>query len=187
MDRLGSIEPRQRHGEFIHRIAELDLPREPRTVLTAARHGGGTSINAIPAESWVELDLRSEDDALLGLTESRLRDTLRASVAAEEARAEGRLNIEFELIGVRPAGALEASHPLVQAARSATLALDIEPQYAVSSTDANVPMALGIPSIAIGGGGDSGDTHTVNEWFRDVDGAAGAIRLLSILAAVAGF
>ncbi len=182
----GRSNPANAIGEFIHRIAELDLPKKPRTVLTAARHGGGTSINAIPADSWVELDLRSEDDALLGVTEPRLRDALQSSVAAEEARAEGRLNITFELIGERPAGAIDTSHPLVQAATSATLALDVEPQYAVSSTDANVPLALGIPSIAIGGGGDSGDTHTVNEWFRDVDGAAGPTRLLSILASIAG-
>jgi tripeptide aminopeptidase len=183
----GRSNPANAIGEFIHRIAQLELPTKPRTVLTAARHGGGTSINAIPAASWVELDLRSEDDALLGVTEVRIRDALRASVAAEEARAEGRLNIAFELIGERPAGALDITHPLVQAATSATLALNVEPQYAVSSTDANVPMALGIPSIAIGGGGDSGDTHTVNEWFRDVDGAAGPIRFLSILASLAGF
>jgi tripeptide aminopeptidase len=183
----GRSNPANAIGDFIRRIAELELPKQPRTVLTAARHGGGTSINAIPAESWVELDLRSEDNAMLGVTETRIREALRSSVAAEESRADGRLNIAFELIGERPAGVLSNSHPLVLAATSATLALDVEPQYAVSSTDANVPMALGIPSIAIGGGGDSGETHTVNEWFRDVDGAAGPIRLLSILASVAGF
>lgn len=183
----GRANPANAVGDFIHHIAALELPKQPRTVLTAARHGGGTSINAIPAESWVELDLRSEDDALLAVTESRIRDALHASVTAEESRATGRLDVAFELIGERPAGAIEATHPLVQAAASATLALDVEPQYAVSSTDANVPLALGVPSIAIGGGGESGDTHTVNEWFRDIDGAAGAIRFLSILASVAGF
>lgn len=183
----GRSNPANAVGEFIHRVAELELPKQPRTALTAARHGGGTSINSIPDQSWVELDLRSEDNALLQVTESRLRDALHASVAAEEARAEGRLNVTFELIGERPAGAMDKSHPLVQAAATATLALDTDPQYAASSTDANVPMALGIPSIAIGGGGDSGDTHTVNEWFRDADGAAGAIRLLAILALIAGF
>jgi len=183
----GRSNPANAIGDFIRRIAELDLPKQPRTVLTAARHGGGTSINAIPAESWVELDLRSEDNALIAVTESSIRGALQSSVAAEESRADGRLNITFELIGERPAGTLATSHPLVAAATSATVALNVEPQYAVSSTDANIPLALGIPSICIGGGGDSGDTHTVNEWFREVDGAAGPIRLLSILASVAGF
>jgi acetylornithine deacetylase/succinyl-diaminopimelate desuccinylase-like protein len=183
----GRSNPANAIGEFIHRIAELDLPKQPRTVLTAARHGGGTSINAIPDQSWVELDLRSEDNALIEVTEAQLREALQASVAAEEARAEGLLNVSFELIGERPAGALDTSHSLVQAAVTATLALDVDPQYAVSSTDANVPLALGIPSIAIGGGGESGDTHTVNEWFRDADGAAGAIRLLAILSRMTGF
>lgn len=183
----GRANPANAVGDFIHRIASLELPQQPRTALTAARHGGGTSINAIPAESWVELDLRSEDDAMLAATESRIRDALHSSVAAERSRATGRLDAAFDLIGERPAGAIEAAHPLVQAAAAATVALDVEPQYAVSSTDANVPLALGVPGIAIGGGGESGDTHTVNEWFRDIDGAAGPIRLLTILASVAGF
>ncbi len=183
----GRSNPANAIGEFIHGLATMDLPEQPRTVLTAARHGGGTSINAIPADSWVELDLRSEDEALLHATEARIRDLLESSVASERARGDGRLDVEIELIGERPAGILESSHPLVQATEEATRALGVEPKNAVSSTDANVPLALHIPSIAIGGGGESGETHTVNEWFEDTDGSAGPLRLLSVLAFVAHF
>jgi acetylornithine deacetylase/succinyl-diaminopimelate desuccinylase-like protein len=183
----GRSNPANAIGEFIHRLATIDLPAQPRTVLTAARHGGGTSINAIPTESWVELDLRSEDDALLHGTEARIRELLESSVTSERTRGDGRLEVEIELIGERPAGSLDGSHHLVKAAKEATRALGVEPKHAVSSTDANVPMALNIPSIAIGGGGESGETHTVNEWFEDTDGSAGPLRLLSLLASVAHF
>ncbi len=183
----GRSNPANAIGEFIHRLSELALPRAPRTTLTVARLGGGTSINAIPADSWVELDLRSEANDALSSLERLMRDALAASVRAEEERGDGRLAVELEIIGERPAGALPVDHPLVRAAEAATRALGVDPEYAVSSTDANVPQALGIPAVALGAGGRSGDTHTLNEWFEDSDGAAGAQRLLAILAATCGF
>lgn len=182
----GRSNPANVIGELIHLLSDLRLPEKPRTTLTVARLGGGTSINAIPAESWVELDLRSGADESLRSTERAVHAALRVSVAAEEARGEGSLAIDVEIIGERPAGKLPVSHPLVQAARESTLSLGEEPEYAISSTDANVPLALGIPAIAIGGGGRSGDTHTENEWFEDTDGAVGLLRLLSLIASVAG-
>jgi len=183
----GRVNPANAIAELIRRLLEIDLPRDPRTTLTVARLGGGTSINAIPAEAWLELDVRSQANELLRSIELQIRDALATSVAAEQGRAEGQLGTEVELIGERPAGSLPIDHPLVQAANEATRALGIEPEFAVSSTDANVPQALGIPAIALGGGGRSGDTHTLNEWFEDSDGAAGALRLLSVLSAVARF
>jgi acetylornithine deacetylase/succinyl-diaminopimelate desuccinylase-like protein len=182
----GRANPAVAVGELIHRLARLPLPHEPRTTLTIARLGGGTSINAIPAESWLEVDVRSEGAAALDAAEAAIRDSVPASAAAEAERGEGPVSAEVQLIGERPAGALPISHPLVTAAAEATRALGVEPEYAVSSTDANVPMALGVPAIALGGGGESGDTHTESEWFEDTDGAAGALRLLTTLAAIAG-
>jgi acetylornithine deacetylase/succinyl-diaminopimelate desuccinylase-like protein len=183
----GRSNPANAIGEFIHRLTELVLPEEPRTTLTVARLGGGSSINAIPAESWVELDLRSESADIIQATESRVREALGAAVAAEEARGAGQLTLTVELIGERPAGILATSHPLVQAAAEASRSAGATIEFSSSSTDANVPMALGIPSIAIGGGGASGDTHTEHEWFVDSDGGAGAVRLFDILAVLAEF
>ncbi len=183
----GRSNPANAIGELIHRLCNLELPESPRTTLTVARLGGGISINAIPEEAWVELDLRSEADETLQSMEQRIRDALEASVSTEETRNRDSLTPTIELIGQRPAGQLASDHPLVLAAVAATRALGEEPKFAVSSTDANVPLALGIPAIAIGGGGKSGLTHTSNEWFEDSDGASGALRLLDILAAIAGF
>jgi acetylornithine deacetylase/succinyl-diaminopimelate desuccinylase-like protein len=183
----GRANPANAIAELIHRLLEIDLALDPRTTLTVARLGGGTSINAIPAESWVELDVRSEANEMLRSIELQIRNALATCVAREQERAEGPLTAEVELIGERPAGKLPVKHPLVQAADEATRALGVDPELAVSSTDANVPQALGIPAIALGGGGRSGDTHTLNEWFEDTDGAAGALRLLHVLSAVARF
>jgi tripeptide aminopeptidase len=183
----GRVNPANVIAELIHRLLRIELPAEPRTSLTVARLAGGTSINAIPAESWVELDVRSEANEMLWSIELQIRDALTRSVAEEQDGGEGPLTAEVELIGERPAGRLPVEHALVQAADEATRALGVDPEFAVSSTDANVPQALGIPAISLGAGGRSGDTHTVNEWFEDSDGAAGALRLLYVLSAIARF
>jgi di/tripeptidase len=137
-------------------------------------------------ESWVEIDLRSEDATQIEETESRLREALAAGVAAEQRRASGPLSAGVELIGERPAGVVPPSHPLVRAAEAATRSAGASPKLVSSSTDANVPISQGVPSIAVGAGGQSGDTHTENEWFQDSDGAAAAVRLLDILISIAG-
>ena len=174
-------------GQLAQRLSQVELSRDPRATLTVARLGGGTSVNAIPSENWLELDMRSESPAELDRVEAQFRSQLAQSVAAEEDRAGGKLRARIERIGERPAGKLPSSHPLIEAANEATTVLGRDPEASVSSTDANVPLALGIPAIAIGGGGQSGDTHTVNEWFEDTDGADGALRALSLLAKIARF
>ncbi len=183
----GRVNPANALAEFIHTLTRLALPESPRTTLTVARLGGGLSINAIPSECWAELDVRSEAQDELARVESEVRTALRSCLAAEERRGVGELSFELEVIGQRPAAQLPTTHPLVQAAERATRALGEEPKYAIASTDANVPMALGIPAIAVGAGGRSGNTHTESEWFENTDGAAGSLRLLSLLASVARF
>lgn len=174
-------------GDLIHHLARVRIPSRPRTTLTVARLGGGTSINSIPTECWAEVDLRSESPIALEEGEAAVRESIRRSVAAEARRARDGLEVSIAIIGERPAGELSLDHPLVQSATEATRDLGEDPEPAISSTDANVPLALGMPAIALGGGGASGDTHTENEWFENTDGAAGALRILSVLAATAGF
>lgn len=181
----GRANPAVVTARLVARAAELHLPQQPRTTLTAARHGGGTSINAIPSESWVEIDLRSESRDMLDSIEALLRAELDASLSTERAGHDGELEADWQLIGERPAARMSASDRLVTASLEATRSLGVEPKFAVSSTDANVPMALGVPAIAVGGGGRSGDTHTLHEWFEDRDGPAGALRLLNIIHALA--
>ena len=146
--------------------------------ISVGRVGGGTSINAIPARAWLELDLRAESTPLIAELESRARRLVRDAVAAHPPLA-----ADVEVMGDRPAGALSAEHVLVRAATEATRRLGVEPELVASSTDANVPLSLGLPALALGAGGDAGDTHTLAEWYRNDGGAAGIQRLvLTVLA-----
>lgn len=161
-------------------IAELEAARrraEDDVALNVGRIGGGTSVNAIPQEAWLELDLRAEADASVAGLEHAAR-TAFARHAAEPLR------LEIALMGDRPGGRTPAEHPLVQAARAATLQLGATPALAASSTDANVPMAVGVPAIALGAGGEMGGMHTLDEWYANERGAAGLQRLALALVLV---
>lgn len=176
-------------GLAIARMRRIELPRSPRASLTVARFGGGTSINAIPAEAWVELDLRSEDAELLNRTEASVRRELTLALREEDPTSGGGaplLSMEVQLIGDRPSGTVEPSHPLVRAAMEATRIIGYQPELVASSTDANVPISLGIPAVTIGAGGESGGVHTVEEWYENREGARGVERALLLTLAAAG-
>lgn len=165
------------------------LPREPRTALTVARIGGGESINSIPREGWIEVDIRSLSAAVL----ADLERTLRQSVSRIEAAENGRrtagsapLASTIEQLGSRPCGTMADDAPLVRLAERATRAIGATPRLATGSTDASVPIAMGIPAIAIGAGGRGGGTHTPAEWYDDTHGARGLQRVLRVITSAAG-
>lgn len=173
-------------GRVIAGIEELPLPAEPRTTATVARWGGGRSINAIPQEAWAEVDLRSEgENELLQLEEAflaRCRGVVEGRNLAVDASAEGGITLEVIELGRRPAGRTDERSPLVRAAIQATRAVDAVPRLTSSSTDANVPMALGIPAITLGAGGRAGGIHTLGEWYSNEGGSEGILRgLLTLL------
>lgn len=171
------------------RLARLTLPREPRTTLSVCRIGGGISINAIPDEAWLEVDLRSTSAAMLERYEREIRLAVRAAAQAENGRrASGTapLLAEMSLIGDRPCGEVDTAHPIVTVASSATRLIGREPELASASTDANVPIGRGIPAIAIGAGGRGGSAHTCAEWYDNTDGWLGIARALTIIVTVAG-
>jgi tripeptide aminopeptidase len=170
-------------GRAVAACASLPLPAEPRTTLTVARIGGGTSINAIPGEAWIELDLRSEDPAALAELEQQVRQALREAAGDEGSDA---MTCDVTVFGDRPAGATPRGHPLVRLAEQATHAVGLEPELASSSTDANVAMSMGIPAIAIGAGGDAGAMHTPREWYDNANGVAGLERALLVVMGAAG-
>ena len=176
-------------GAAVAEIARLALPHPGRTSLTVARMGGGTSINSIPHSAWMELDLRSEVPGTLASLEASVRAVLERTVDEENgSRRTGSDPLAFTVtvIGDRPSGETPPESALVQAAAEVTRALGAAPELAGSSTDANVPMALGIPAIAIGAGGDSGGIHTTDEWYADDHGALGIERALLVILAAAG-
>jgi tripeptide aminopeptidase len=118
-----------------------------------------------------------------------MRAVLERSVLEENSGRTGRdrpLQLEVTLVGHRPAGATDLESPLVAAALEATRAAGVEPVITVSSTDANVPMSLGIPAITLGAGGSAGEVHTTREWYRNDNGPAGIQRALHTVLLVAG-
>lgn len=170
------------------RLAAIQLPTTPRTTLSVGRIGGGLSVNSIPDSAWLEVDLRSTSEAQLEGIERAIRRI--AQVAAEEEnerRAPGTraLNARVESIGSRPCGETPVEHELVQCAVAATRLVGRQPDLALASTDANVPISQGIPAIAIGAGGRGGDAHTHAEWFDNLHGTIGVARALTIVTTAA--
>ena len=171
------------------KLASVLLPSEPRTTLTVGRIGGGLSVNSIPDEAWMEVDLRSTAPAMIDRYDRELRILVRAAQSEENARrAAGAppLSSVVELIGERPCGHVPSDDALVASAIEATRLVGREPELTTASTDANVPISLGIPAIAIGAGGRGGDAHTPGEWFDNAHGQVGLGRALTIVAAAAG-
>jgi acetylornithine deacetylase/succinyl-diaminopimelate desuccinylase-like protein len=168
------------------RLASIALPSSPRTTLSVGRIGGGLSINSIPDSAWLEVDLRSTSSEQLDRFESAIRAVV-YSAADEENRKRAfgarTLSVDVEVIGSRPCGETPPDHGLVQAAIEATRLVGCEPDLALASTDANVPISRGIPAIAIGAGGRGGDAHTHTEWFDNLRGTRGVARALTIVMA----
>jgi tripeptide aminopeptidase len=175
-------------GSAVAALSRLRLPARPAWSVNVGRIGGGTSINAIPEDAWLELDLRSEDPATLDRLEGLAFDAVRTAAANTSGNGRGgaaELDAEIVQIGRRPAGETAADSRLVRLAKGATHFIGRRPELVASSTDANVPMSLGIPAISIGGGGESGGMHTVGEWFENTAGAQGIERALLIVLAAA--
>ena len=160
----------------------------PRTSYNVGMIGGGTSVNSIPFEAWMEVDMRSESpENLQAIDEVFQRSIRRAIEESNTQRRDGaELSLEMELIGDRPSGEISESAPFVQQAIAVSRHLGIEPSLGRGSTDSNIPISLGIPAITIGGGGQGSGAHSPGEWFINRDGTLGIQRALLILLAQAG-
>ena len=156
-------------GRMIARLASMDVPGKPKTTYNVGRIGGGTAVNAIAEEAWMEVDLRSEAPAELDRIELKLMEAMRLGAGEENEfrKASGqKVTAEAKLVGNRPAGATPEANPLVQAALDAARKTGHEPRLVSSSTDSNLPISLGLPAITIGGGGRSDNAHSLDEWFE---------------------
>lgn len=176
-------------GRAASALAEIAIPRDPPSSLSVVRLGGGTGLNSIPHEAWLDLDVRSESAESLQKLEGLALSALERARDAENARrtpGTPLLKVETEPLGRRPSGLTPRAHPLVQAALDANRALGLAHELAASSTDANLPMSLGIPAIALGAGGNAGDTHRTSEWYENTKGPLGIVRALLVTAAMAG-
>ena len=185
----GIANPVHALGIAIANIDQIEVPRQPRTALTVARIAGGTSVNAVPADAWCEVDVRSEASNILVDLDAALRRAVEAAVDhvnARRKRGTAALQLDVRLIGDRPSGETPVNSALVRAARAATRAFGFTPELVASSTDANIPISLGVPAIALGAGGESGGTHTVDEWYSNEGGPEGIERALLVIVEIAG-
>lgn len=188
---FGLVNPAYAMARAMLALAALEAPASPRTTHCASVFGGGTSVNAIPNAVWMEVDLRSASAAELARLDAGFRAGVAEAVAAENAaRAtrDGPVTAEIALIGDRPAGETPASAAIVQLATAAVAAHGFTPRHQASSTDANIPMSLGIPAIKIGSGGRGGRAHSLEEWI-DVapeESLRGMSATLAAILAVAG-
>ena len=156
---------------------------DPRTTLNVGRIAGGTSINSIPESATAFLDLRSTDSQQMQLVERDLRVILADSVArSAEGPAAGLVRLEITVIGNRPGGRLPEDSSLLATVRAVDRHLGLRTEPRVGSTDANIPLSLQVPAIAIGAGGLGGGIHTLQEWY-DPTGRETALRriLLTLL------
>ena len=159
-----------------------------RTSYNVGRIGGGTSVNSIPFEAWMEIDMRSNGVETLNAVDAILQGAVQRALAEENTlRRDGDpLTVDVDLIGDRPSGEIAQDEPFVQQAAAVTRALGMEPSFGRSSTDSNIPISMGIPAITIGGGGQGFGAHSLDEWFRNVDGPVGVQRVLLIVLAQVG-
>jgi len=158
-------------GRAVAKIEDFQVPPDSLTTFNVGRIGGGTSVNSIPAEAWMEVDLRSPDRAGLAGLDAQLQKALDGALAAEHAQwhQAGVLTMTREVVGDRPAGATPAGTGVVQAALAATRAVGGVPTTTVSSSDGNYPTMLRIPSVQIGGGGQGANAHAPTESFDTTD------------------
>jgi acetylornithine deacetylase/succinyl-diaminopimelate desuccinylase-like protein len=164
---------------LVTQLTAIRLSRQPRTTMNVGTFGGGTGVNVLASEAKCELDLRSEDPKTL------LKLTYQVEKLFKDADHEG-VKMMAEIIGERPAGEIPADHPLVQLAVSCTREQGLDAILTIGSTDANIPLSLGIPAVVMGittGGG----AHTINEYIdidpvgKGMDGVVSFVELVGSL------
>ncbi|HEY2460515.1 MAG TPA: M20/M25/M40 family metallo-hydrolase [Candidatus Acidoferrum sp.] len=172
------------------RFINTKVPSSPRTTFNIGQIEGGTSINSIPHEAKLKVDIRSESQDELTKLELALRECISAGVRDEmessRDRSKGKLEWKLELLGSRPGGELVADSPLLAALRAADEVVGNQSRIERSSTDANIPLANGIEAISIGAGGNGGGAHSLQEWYEPAGREMGLKRALLTLLGVVG-
>jgi acetylornithine deacetylase/succinyl-diaminopimelate desuccinylase-like protein len=184
---FGMVNPIQAMGRAIAKIDAFTVPSHPKTTFNVGRVGGGTSVNAVPFEAWMEVDMRSADPAALKALDDKFQAAIKEAVAEENARWKGKavITASAELVGVRPAGQTARESPIVQTALAVSRAMKIEEVLREGSTDSNVPMNLGIPAITISGGGQGTGAHALTEAFDAHDSVRGTQRAILLAISLA--
>lgn len=172
------------------RFINTKVPTVPRTIFNLGQIEGGTSVNSIPFEAKLKVDLRSENEDEIVRMENALRECIAAGVKDEmgnsRERSRGKLEWKLNVIGSRPGGELPQDSALLDALRTADEVIGNKSRNERSSTDANIPLSMGIEAIAIGAGGNGGGAHSLQEWYEPADRELGLKRVLLTLLGVSG-
>ena len=164
---FGLVNPMTAMSQAVVEFYKTQVPAQPKTTYSASVTGGGTSVNAIPNEVWMEFDMRSEDAGELDKVEKRFLTILNEAVETENnARSikEGKITVDAKLVGDRPAGQTDRNSDIVQFATAAYTAHGVKPVYRTSSTDSNMPMSLKIQALTMPRADKGGRNHSLDEW-----------------------
>jgi acetylornithine deacetylase/succinyl-diaminopimelate desuccinylase-like protein len=172
-------------------LAETPLPDEPRTTFNIGTISGGTSVNSIPESAQAAIDFRSTSPEQLVRLEVALHRAVEDAVVRCNARAKsaakhdrGQLAFSIDLIGDRPAAQLASDSPLLEALLAVDRHLGLKTEQRLGSTDANIPLSLGVPALSLGAGGEGCGAHTLAEWYSAKDREAGLRRILLLTLAM---
>ncbi len=179
---FGRVNPAHALGRVIALIAGMQVPASPKTTYNVGRMGGGTSINSIPFEAWMEFDMRSEDERELVRLEQQFLALVRRGVEEENrfrATSGSELKFNAERVAVRHAIANSKNAALVAAVEYASQAVGLgKPELKAGSTDSNAADSAGIPALTMDGGGGAGNLHSLEEWFEPAGSSKGIQKLL---------
>lgn len=171
---FGIPNPIHAMGRAMAKIADLQVPSSPRTTFNVGVVEGGTSVNSIAFEASMDIDMRSESPQNVAAVDAQVMRFIREALDEENARWSGprasnaKLTVQIDTIGIRPANSAQTeASPIVAAALASARRLGFTTDTGASSTDANLPMSLGVPAITIDGGGRGGDAHALSEWYDD--------------------
>lgn len=188
---FGIVNPMAAMAHAVDELYEVKVPAHPKTTYSASVVSGGVSVNSIPADVTLEVDMRSESAEELAKLDARFLAILKDAEAHENAARStgvGKITVTPKLIGERPTGSTSPEAPIVRTVAAAARAAGYTPQLDASSTDANIPISLGIPAVTIGSGGSGGRAHSLDE-FIDVakpESVRGMTVGLAALLAMAG-
>lgn len=185
---FGMPNPIHALGRAIAKISDLQVPAEPRVTFSVGIVEGGTSVNSIAYEATMQVDMRSVDPERLDALDRQFLAAVQEALEEENARWDGpvALTVEVDRWGLRPAGRQPESASIVQAAIESGRALGFTAPTGASSTDANLPIHLGIPAVTIDGGGEGGGAHSLDEWFDTTDSHIGTQWALLFVLTLAG-
>ncbi len=179
----GRANPVHAMSRAVSLLADVELPRSPRATMTVATIEGGSGVNAIASSARAKVDIRSRSQQGIDQVVQAMEDAVRIAVERENRRATERLTgYRIREIGHRPAAVRSPENWMCECMQAVDSCLGVRSRLDCASTDANVPLAAGIPAVAIGAGGRGGDAHSPTEWYHPEGRAAGLERIVLALA-----